>query len=222
MGDVSTVDLCTREDPAFKAEEAVAIKRMTDQAKALYPFFKPAAPFTLATEVNVLLLLLLLLLFFFFINIIYFVVCRFQVFESAILNDLPDILKGAINNYIKSLEGVCEITTLVDKIAGGLKYSDPLADKACDGDFSIIESLPDYLKKAIVEKFKSFNEDDDEVGITAEDTKCILSLLVHKHGIDLANTKVVVVEKVHGELKVSCVIETAPDTTTVASPTTSE
>lgn len=40
MGALPTVDLSTREGPAFKAAEAVAIKTLTDQAKALYPFFK--------------------------------------------------------------------------------------------------------------------------------------------------------------------------------------
>jgi len=44
MGALPTVDVSTRNDPAFKAAEAVAIKNLTDQAKALYPFFKPAAP----------------------------------------------------------------------------------------------------------------------------------------------------------------------------------
>ena len=53
-----TVDPSTRDDPAFKAEEAVSSKNLTDQAKAIYPFFKPAAS-TLSTKVNVLLLLLL-------------------------------------------------------------------------------------------------------------------------------------------------------------------
>ena len=44
MGALPTVDVSTRNDPAFKAAEAVAIKNLTDQAKAIYPFFKPAAP----------------------------------------------------------------------------------------------------------------------------------------------------------------------------------
>ena len=124
---------------------------------------------------------------------------------------LPQELKKSVISriYIHAHEGVRdEGETLADIIAGGMQYSDSFADKACDGDFSFLDSLPEDLKNVIVEKFKSFNE-DDEVGITAEDTKDILTLLTKEHKMDLDNTKVVLVEKVHGKMRVVAVIENA-------------
>jgi len=124
---------------------------------------------------------------------------------------LPQELKKSVISriYIHAHEGVRdEGETLTDIIAGGMQYSDLFADKACDGDFSFLDSLPKYLKEIIIEKFESFNE-DDEVGITAEDTKNILTLLTKEHKMDLENTKVVLVEKVHGKMRVVAVIENA-------------
>lgn len=131
---------------------------------------------------------------------------------------LPQGLKKSIISriYIHVQKGVRnEGETLADIIAGGMQYSDSFADKACDGDFSFLDSLPKYLKKIIIEKFKSFNEDDG-VGIAAEDTKDILTLLTKEHKMDLENTKVVLVEKVQGKMRVVAVIENAGVTRSVA------
>jgi len=64
--------------------------------------------------------------------------------------------------------------------------------------------------------FDLLPQEDDEVGITAEDTKDILTLLTKEHKMDLDNTKVVLVEKVHGKMRVVAVIENAGVTRSVA------
>jgi hypothetical protein len=74
------------------------------------------------------------------------------------IDGLPDNLKEAMESYQVAHEGYLneEDSLLVYRIAHGIQYSDCLSDKAVDGDFSCLNSLPEDLKEQIILLYKSF------------------------------------------------------------------
>ena len=79
---------------------------------------------------------------------------------KALIDSLPPDLKAAMHHYRKAHEGYFheEDDYLVSRIAHGIQYSDDLADKACDEDFTCLDSLPDDIKREIIVYFKSFSD----------------------------------------------------------------
>ena len=79
---------------------------------------------------------------------------------QALIDGLPTDLKEAMHHYRAAHEGYLfeEDDYLVSRIAHGIQYSDDLAAKACDEDFTCLDSLPDDLKREVIVYFKSFSD----------------------------------------------------------------